>query len=91
MPEVTIKKSFNMHQTGYNQKAAKMEGNTEGRVEQRKFLAHRGWATIRGLRKWTAMLRVVLGLGNRPMRVAYGADPFSPSPPDRFIMRRLNG
>ena len=52
--------------------AVKIDDKAEGRIEQQKILARNGRATVRGLRRWTTMLRVVLDLGNGPRRIVYG-------------------
>ena len=70
MLEVAIKKSLNTQQTSYGPRAAKTDDN----AEQRRFLTCSGQATVRGLQRRTATLRVVLGLGNGPRRVELGAN-----------------
>ena len=72
-PEVTIEKSLNMQQTTYDLRVAKTDDNVEIHVEQRKDLTRSRHATVGGLRRRIAILRVVLGLGNRPKRVAHDA------------------
>ena len=54
--------------------ATKTDSNAEGCVEQRKILAYSGRAMVRGLRRRTTMLRIMLGLENMPRRVGHGAD-----------------
>ena len=72
--EVTIKKSLNTQRTSYGMMAEKTDGNAKGRVEQQKILARSRRAMVRGLRRRTAMLRVILGPGNGPKSIAHNAD-----------------
>ena len=78
--EAAIKESLNMRWTCYDAMNAKIDGNTEGRVEQKKFLARSKRATVRGLWWRIAKLRVMLGPGNRPRRIVYGEDWMGPDP-----------
>ena len=81
MPKVAIKKSLSTQRTGYGPMATKMDGNVGGHVEQQKILASSRWATVRGLQRRIAMLRIVLGPRNRSRKVAHGADWMGPDPP----------
>ena len=67
-----------------------MDYNTEGCVGQQKFLSRSGRPKVRGLRRRTTMMRVVIRPGNGPRRVTYGVYETGPNPPNRFIMHRLN-
>ena len=43
-PKIAIKKSLNTQWTGYGPRVAKMDENTEGHVEQQRYLAQSGRA-----------------------------------------------
>ena len=78
MSEVTIKKSLNTQWIGYSLRAATMEINAEGRVEQWRQLVHSGRAMACGLERRTAMSRVVLGPGSGTRRIAHGVTEWVP-------------